>query len=40
MHTEQQKWYHSDWFVYLSTLIGFLAMIVSNYIYYKGHLVW
>lgn len=37
---DKQKWYNSDLFIYASTAIGFIAMVVLNYINHGGRLVW
>lgn len=36
----KQKWYNTDTFVYISTAIGFFAMMVGNFIYHGGRFIW
>ena len=36
----KNKWYDSDWSGVLLFVIGLIVMVIGNYIYNGGHLVW
>ena len=36
----KMKWYDSDWFVCLMSGIGLASMIVANFLFHGGHLIW
>ena len=36
----KKSWYDSDWSGVLLFVIGLIVMVIGNYIYNGGHLVW
>ena len=35
-----KNWYDNDWYGVLLFAIGLVVMVIGNYIYNGGHLVW
>ena len=35
-----KNWYDSDWSGVLLFIVGLITMVIGNYIYNGGHLVW
>ena len=36
----KKKWYNNDWFVSLIAVTALAAMVIGNYFYNGGRLVW
>lgn len=35
-----KNWYDNDWLTVILLIVGLIAMVIGNYCYNGGHLVW
>lgn len=36
----KQHWYESDWFLCTLAGISLMGMVISNYLFHGGHILW